>query len=114
MSAGELYAQLVETVRAERGDELGRGGVHPVVEVRRPVHRVEPAPDVEGRLVLEEEIPRGELVLGGELVVRLAQEEVHTLRGGNDARDGDGGAGKAGPGRGGRGGGGDPGRGSRE
>jgi hypothetical protein len=74
-----LHAQLVQHVRADRGHQLRRCRVHAVGEVGRAVRGRQPAADVGGGEVLEQEVAHRELVRRAEADVRLAEREVDLL-----------------------------------
>ena len=79
MAPRVLHAQLVEHVRPDRRDQLRRRRIHAVGEIGRAIGRRQPAADVRRREVLEEEVAHRQLVRRADLVVGLAEDEVHLL-----------------------------------
>ena len=68
-----LDAKLVQHARADRRHQLRRRRVHAIGEVGRAIRRRQPAADVRGGEVLEQEVAHRQLVRRVDLVVGLAE-----------------------------------------
>ena len=79
-----LNAQFVQDRRPQRGHELCRGRVHPVGEIGRAIGGGQATGNVRFGEVLEKEVASRQPVARRELVIDLAEPEVHGLIGRDD------------------------------